>query len=135
MSYICGMPLRLLVALGLLLIPAPSSHAAAASCRAVDGDTIVCAGETIRISNIDTPELGKHARCASEADLAARAKAFTAARLAAGRVELHRDIRRPRDRYGRTLATVRIDGADLGEALVAAGLARIWDGRRHAWCP
>ncbi len=129
------MPYRAFAALYLLLAAALPLPAGASACRAVDGDTIVCAGETIRISNIDTPELGSHARCAGEADLAARAKAFTAARLTTGRVELHRDARRPRDRYGRTLATVRIDGADLGEALVAAGLARVWDGRRRPWCP
>ncbi len=126
------MPARLAAALLLVFLP---SAALAATCRAVDGDTIVCRGETIRISNIDTPELGRHARCASEAALAARAKDFTAARVAAGPVELARDMRRPRDRYGRTLARVRVDGQDLGEALVAAGLARAWDGRRHPWCP
>ncbi len=104
------------------------------ACRAVDGDTIRCGTEQIRISNIDAPELGNHARCASEADLAERAKRFTAAWLAAGPVELARDVRRPRDRYGRTLAHVRTGGADLGEALVAAGLARRWDGRRRPWC-
>jgi endonuclease YncB( thermonuclease family) len=129
------MPHRAFATLFLLLAAALSLPAEAATCRAIDGDTIVGARETIRISNIDTPELGSHARCAGEAELAARAKAFTAARLAAGNVELHRDARRPRDRYGRTLATVRVDGMDLGEALVAAGLARIWDGRRHPWCP
>ncbi|MBI3506124.1 MAG: thermonuclease family protein [Proteobacteria bacterium] len=120
--------------LALLFLAASTAQAAALACRAVDGDTIVCAGETIRISNIDTPELGSHARCASEAELAARAKTFTATRLAAGEVVLHRDVKRPRDRYGRTLATVAVDGRDLGEALVAAGLARVWDGRRHPWC-
>jgi micrococcal nuclease len=40
----------------------------------------------------------------------------------------------PRDRYGRTLALVSVDSQDLGEALIAAGLARRWDGRRHPWC-
>jgi len=118
-----------------LLVAALPRAAEAAACRAVDGDTIVCARETIRISNIDTPELGSHARCAAEAELAARAKDFTATRLASGQVALERDRHRPRDRYGRTLATVSVDGADLGEALVAAGLARRWDGRRHPWCP
>jgi micrococcal nuclease len=43
--------------------------------------------------------------------------------------------RPPRDRYGRTLARVAVGGADLGEALIAAGLARRWDGRRRPWCP
>jgi endonuclease YncB( thermonuclease family) len=112
----------------------PAESFPARACSAVDGDTIRCGRERIRISNIDTPELGSHARCAAEAELADRAKRFTAERLAAGPIEIRRDVERPRDRYGRTLATVRAQEADLGEALVAAGLARRWDGRRHPWC-
>ena len=38
------------------------------------------------------------------------------------------------DRYGRVLATVRRDDEDLGAALIAAGLARAWRGRRESWC-
>lgn len=112
----------------------PTETFPAQACRAVDGDTIKCGRERIRISNIDTPELGSHARCAAEAELAERAKRFTAERLAARPIELSRDVKRPLDRYGRTLATVRSDGVDLGESLIAAGLARRWDGRRHPWC-
>ncbi len=121
----------------LAFIPAEAAGGetfAARACRAIDGDTIRCARERIRISNIDTPELGAHARCHAEAERAERAKRFTAERLAAGPVEVTRDARRPRDRYGRTLATVRAGGRDLGEALIEAGLARRWDGRRHPWC-
>jgi len=118
--------------------PAPSPPAPTpvpAACRAIDGDTVACAGETVRISNIDTPELPPHARCEFEADLPRRAKAATAAHLAAGPVEIQRDQARPRDRYGRTLARVRLaSGQDLGDALIAAGLARAWDGRRRPWC-
>jgi micrococcal nuclease len=116
--------------------PAPSpASASPAACRAIDGDTVACGTETVRISNIDTPELPPHARCAFEADLAQRAKAATAAHLAAGPVEIQRDQARPRDRYGRTLAKLRLaSGQDLGEALIAVGLARAWDGRRRPWC-
>lgn len=125
----------LVVALGAIAYAAgPAETFPARACRAVDGDTIKCGAERIRISNIDTPELGAHARCAAEAELAERARQFTAQRLAAGPIELSRDVKRPRDRYGRTLATVRSGDADLGEALIAAGLARRWDGRRHPWC-
>jgi micrococcal nuclease len=105
-----------------------------ADCRAVDGDSIACAGETIRISNIDTPEKGPLAKCAAEAALAERASAFTAARLTAGDVVVIPDKARPRDRYGRTLARVEVAGGDLGDLLVAAGLARPWDGKRRGWC-
>jgi micrococcal nuclease len=106
-----------------------------AACRAIDGDTIACGAETIRVANIDTAEMPPNARCALEADLARRAKAATAAHLAAGPIQIQRDTARPRDRYGRTLARVRLaNGQDLGDALIAAGLARAWDGRRRPWC-
>lgn len=107
---------------------------AQAACRAVDGDTIACGARHVRILNVDTPELAPHARCPAEAALAERARRFTAEQLADAKVEIRPDPTRPRDRYGRTLARVAVDGVDLGEALVAAGLARRWDGKRRSWC-
>lgn len=86
-----------------------------------------------RIENIDAAEMPSHSKCALEADLAIKAKLFVVDRLTRGRVELVRDQKRPRDQYGRTLALVRVDGVDLGEALVAAGLARLWEGKRRPW--
>lgn len=114
--------------------PSPDAQAPGA-CRAIDGDTIACGTARVRMLNIDTPELGSHARCPAEAALAERARQFTAQRLAAGAVEIRVDGKRPRDRYGRTLAWVSVDAQDLGEELIAAGLARRWDGRRRPWCP
>jgi endonuclease YncB( thermonuclease family) len=104
------------------------------NCHAIDGDTIVCSRETIRIENIDAAEMPPHSKCAFEADLAIRAKLFVVDLLARGRVVLERDQKRPRDRYGRTLALVKVDGVDLGEALIQAGLARPWEGKQRAWC-
>jgi micrococcal nuclease len=120
----------------LLVLCAVSGGAHARSdCRAIDGDTIACGKTHIRIVNVDTPELGAGARCPAEADLAERARRFTAEQLAGSKIEIRPDAKRPRDRYGRTLARVVVDGIDLGEALVAAGLAREWDGKRRPWCP
>ena len=39
--------------------------------RVIDGDTFEADGETIRISNIDTPETAPRAQCQAEAALAA----------------------------------------------------------------
>jgi len=120
----------------LLVLSALAGEAdARADCRAVDGDTIACGKIYVRIVNVDTPELGAHARCPAEAELAERARRFTAEQLAGSKIEIRPDPKRPRDRYGRTLARVVVDGIDLGEALVAAGLAREWDGKRRPWCP
>ncbi len=117
--------------------PAPAPQAAVTlvsdrACRAIDGDTIDCGAVRVRLVNVDTPEL--QGQCAAEIAQAERARDFTAARLAAGPVTIKPDNKRPRDRYGRALAWVLVEGRDIGEDLIAAGLARRWDGRRRPWC-
>ncbi len=96
--------------------------------RAIDGDTLACGDERIRLSGIDAPEM--KGKCREERQAAKRARD----RLA----ELIRDdllIRREgKDRYGRSLATVYAGGTDLGALLVYEGLARPWEGRRRPWC-
>lgn len=101
----------------------------------IDGDTLErrTNGERIRLVNADTPEYGEQARCLAERRLAARATARVRDLLAhARRVEVS-EVGRT-DTYGRTLANVQIDGADLGETLIAEGLAHHWRGRRESWC-
>lgn len=85
----------------------------------------------IRIKGIDTPEL--RGKCRQEAEGARLAKQATVTALReAGEIEL-RDIER--DKYFRLLATVWIDGRNLGEELIAGGHAVRWAGRRHdGWC-
>ncbi|PAP96113.1 thermonuclease family protein [Mesorhizobium wenxiniae] len=39
-----------------------------------------------------------------------------------------------KDRYGRTLATIEVDGRDVGDILIGEGLARPWTGKRRPWC-
>jgi endonuclease YncB( thermonuclease family) len=43
-------------------------------------------------------------------------------------------IERNRDVYGRLLRNVSVDGQDVGERLVSAGLARAYAGGRRPWC-
>jgi endonuclease YncB( thermonuclease family) len=43
-------------------------------------------------------------------------------------------IDRNRDVYGRLLRNVRVNGRDVGEALVRDGLARWYRGGRRPWC-
>ena len=102
--------------------------------RAIDGDTIVIDGETIRVANIDTPEI-RHAQCDAELRLGQVAKRRVAELIGAGTITIIRgDNGRMTDKYGRSLGRVLVDGRDVGEMLVAEGLARRWDGRRHPWC-
>ena len=102
--------------------------------RVVDGDTIVVAGETIRLLDIDAPEL--RGKCEAEKRLA-RAAAARLTELLAGRPWRIERIRR-KDRWGRTLALITTDerGAtvSIGAFLVSEGLARPWQGRRRPWC-
>jgi endonuclease YncB( thermonuclease family) len=43
-------------------------------------------------------------------------------------------IDRNRDTYGRLLRNVAVDGADVGEALIGAGVARAYGSGRRGWC-
>ena len=104
-----------------------------AEIRVWDGDSIRLGttrqSEAVRVFNIDAPEM--EGRCAYESDLALQAKIRLAEILEGRRVEI---LRHGTDRYGRTLAAVRVDGQDVGDILVGEGLARTWTGRREPWC-
>lgn len=136
--------LAFLFALGLLLLPialsppaarAEPTPSAGADMRVIDGDTIedMAADITYRIVNIDTPETGPRARCSAERELGDRATSEVRA-LVAGSEQMELRPTGRIDRYGRTIAFVVIDGRDLGETLIALGLARPWRGRREPWC-
>jgi endonuclease YncB( thermonuclease family) len=43
-------------------------------------------------------------------------------------------IDRDRDVYGRLLRNVRVNGRDVGETLIAEGVARAYAGGRRSWC-
>jgi micrococcal nuclease len=137
----------LALAIGLATAPAPPAARGEPSLEAksldsrtprfriVDGDTLEDLGAdvTYRIVNIDTPETGPRARCPAERDLGNRATQQARTLISsAGAVELRPTGRI--DRYGRAIAFVLIDGRDLGETLIADGLARPWRGRREPWC-
>jgi endonuclease YncB( thermonuclease family) len=101
--------------------------------RAIDGDTLVVrsTGERVRLLGVDTPELHP-CRCAAECRAGVVAKSYLQGKLDSGQVGLER---RGTDRYGRTLATVRIDGRDVAPELISAGLGRVYHGeRRQPWC-
>lgn len=107
---------------------------ASAAVKVVDGDTIVLDGETVRIRNIDTPEIGSP-KCQAELKAGLKAKQRLQAIVKDKTVSLKRgDGSRMTDRYGRTLALVFVDGRDVGEQLVSEGLARRWNGKRRPWC-
>lgn len=106
----------------------------AAACTATDGDTIRCGDERIRLNGIDAPELAGHCRqgrnCAP-GDPAA-SKAHLAALLTGPATIQPLKL----DRYGRTVAMVRVGPIDLSCAQLKAAQAVYrpeWDeGRRLA---
>lgn len=108
------------------------------SCQAIDGDTIRCGKEHIRLTAIDAPEMPGHCRqgrdCAPGDPFAS--KAALAADLSSGTVAIHR---LETDHYGRTVADVYVDGRSLSCRQLAGGFARYWrrydkGGRIRAEC-
>jgi micrococcal nuclease len=102
---------------------AASSGFAALTTHVVDGDTIEVRQDgrrqRVRLLGIDTPETSQ---CGA-------AEATTALQQLIEDREV-RVVLDPaadqRDRYGRTLGYVEVDGRDVGETLVSDGLAAAW---------
>src|ERR1700754_2907932 len=88
----------------------------------VDGDTIKAPyGPTYRILGYDTPET-HFAKCDEERALGLKAKARLEELLDHGEVKVLEKGKL--DKYGRTLATVTINGEDLAKVMIREGLAR-----------
>ena len=95
----------------------------------VDGDTIDVARsvdgrdtDTVRLSGVDTPETHhptKPVEC-----FGPEATSFTEEHLAGRSVQLEADIEQ-RDRYGRRLAYVVVDGERFNDQLLRRGYARL----------
>lgn len=98
----------------------------------VDGDTLWVRGEKVRIADIDAPETHQ-AKCQFELALGQRATQRLFQMVNRGDVELRR-AGRDKDRNGRLLRTIWVDGRNIGQVLVREGLARPWTGKRKPWC-
>ena len=98
----------------------------------VDGDTFWIGGEKVRIAGIDAPETHPP-RCDYEARLGNAATEKLHQLLNSGAVTMT-SIERDRDRYGRLLRNVQVNGEDVGEAMIAAGVAREYGNGRRPWC-
>jgi endonuclease YncB( thermonuclease family) len=98
----------------------------------VDGDTIWLDGVNLRLQSFDTPEPYKDI-CGGAAEVALAKRA--SARLVQLLNNNAFDVQTAgADRYGRTLATIRINGQDVGDILIAEGLARRWPNGHEFWC-
>jgi len=92
----------------------------------IDGDTldVDLAGrrERVRLLGVDTPETVDPDRPVG--CYGPEAAAFTSRRLQGRTVRLRFD-RQPRDRYGRLLAYLEVDGRRFNDELLAGGYARL----------
>jgi endonuclease YncB( thermonuclease family) len=116
--------MRFVVVLWLALLPAMPAGAETliGRARAVDGDTLEIAGDTVRIVGIDAPEHGQVCETADGSvwDCGAWAGQELARRVRGQRVTCEGS---ERDRYGRLVATCTVEGADIAEGLVRDGVA------------
>ncbi|THK38627.1 thermonuclease family protein [Ensifer sp. MPMI2T] len=108
---------------------------------AVDGDTVKCDGQNMRLlgggtvdeRGIDTPEIGSHAKCLKERKLALIAKRRLADLLRGKEVRIEA---KGMDRSDRPLVNLYLpDGREVGQILLREGTAREWrPGQRNDWC-
>ncbi len=110
--------------LGALLLLCPSAEAWTGKVvKIMDGDTIEVLRDRhpvkIRLYGVDSPE--------RDQDFGSKARQFTAGKVFGKEVEV---MEVERDRHGRTVAWVQIDGTSLNKELLEAGLA--WWFRRYA---
>lgn len=124
------MPRRVCLPLAFLAALSVAPAAAQQRCAAVDGDTLRCGQERVRIMGLDTPEV--HGACPRERRLARQAT-DRMRQLIAGGVFLQPH---GRDRYRRLLAVVTDRaGRDVAPVMIREGLARENHGqRRSGWC-
>jgi micrococcal nuclease len=102
-----------------------------ASLYVVDGDTIWCDREKIRVMDMDAPET-RQAQCESELAAGYEAKARLLLLLRSGPITIDRH---GLDRYGRTLGRLYIDGIAVADVMIRELLARPYDGaKRQSWC-
>lgn len=116
------------------------SSSGSGGCRVAwvtDGDTVRawCPGrglESVRLTGFDTPEVFSP-KCPSEwakGTIATGALAWHV--LMAGEAAL---VLSGRDRYGRALGRLNLDGRNVADLMIAEGHARRYDGgRRQGWC-
>jgi endonuclease YncB( thermonuclease family) len=100
----------------------------------VDGDTLWLNGVNLRLRDVDTPEPRTNI-CGGrvETELAQKATSRLQELLNSSAWAIETFENEPSGK--RLLATIRIDGQDVGDILIAEGLARRWPDGDEFWCP
>ncbi len=111
--------MKKLLLVALAVVESAASTANASEVRVIDGDTFeLQSGETIRITDLDTPETWKP-HCDNELDVGMQAADRLRNLLDSGPVTIRRG---GTDRFGRTLARVYVGKTNVATQLVSEGL-------------
>lgn len=117
---------------------APRYDAVVSGCDVVDGDTLRCGGERIRLVGIDAPEMPGHCRPGRDC---APGDPYAATATLSAMVRASMPIERyGEDKYGRTIAALEGANGDLSCAQLRGGSAIYkpqWDDALHVarTCP
>jgi endonuclease YncB( thermonuclease family) len=96
----------------------------------LDGDTISSGGSRIEIAGMVAPQI-QGAACATERDGGIEAAVRLADLLNSGNVTAGKPFR---EQTGRMVRKVKVNGTDVSETLIDAGIAREADGTKQDWC-
>lgn len=90
-----------------------------AACLAVDGDTLACGDERVRLARIDTPERGEAGYREAKDAMSVIIKGKTVTCLV-----------RKREKYGRLLGECSVDDRSLSDFMLINGYAELYRGRK-----
>ncbi len=128
-----------LIAVGLVGTGQATADGAGPVPTVIDGDTLRINGTRLRLRAIDAPETHRPG-CAAEAALGALATGRLRQLVGEARAIEIRESG-DRDRHGRPLVDLLLDGVDAGDVLITEGLAvayrpgrAAWKDRRRHWC-
>jgi hypothetical protein len=111
--------------IGVFLLLCSAANAAWADrCIAVDGDTLVCNHQKVRLTNVYAPEINQAGGSAAKKKLQALVQNREVALRTHGK-----------DRYGRVLAEVFVDGRRVEQADIGprGGRGSTWGSDRHVY--
>ncbi|MEP7131261.1 MAG: thermonuclease family protein [Sphingomicrobium sp.] len=96
----------------------------------IDGGTMRVGGRKLAIAGVDAPSI-QDARCEAERSRGIDAAVRLSEMLNGGRVTVGGAFR---DGSGREVRKVQVGGADVGDAMVDAGVVRTSEGTPQDWC-